>query len=106
RTRYPPREVHVCQFDRFPDDPPIGKEQYDTIVFGNILDVVVKPEQRLALVEKYLRFRPSRIIIYDLERLDVTPFNHRFGHPTVKTGSVSLPIDEVKRHRKILVYET
>lgn len=94
----------VARFEDYRND---GAE-FGIIVFGGIMEVLVKPQFRVPLMEQYLaRFRPQHFIVYDLERLDTTQIDARFRKiKELHRSAVLDGIEEVKKHRKILVYET
>jgi len=107
RVKRPAEQFCVARFeDRRDIDILSGRGQFPTIVFGGMLDVYVKPQERVTLLEQYLRFGTKRFVIYDLERLDHRPLAKRFRLVHEWHGTAIVPqIKMVKRKRKILVYE-
>jgi len=101
-VKYPHRTFLVDRIDKYPFH---CSGTFDTIVFGGILDVYIEPEQRIPFLESYLKFGPQHFIIYDLERLDHQPLSERFKLVHEEHHSVEMELQEVKKHRKILVYE-
>lgn len=78
---------------------------WGTLVFGNVLHCLIRPEYQLSLVEKYLNQSTKYIIIYELERFKEKEITERFRLIQEIHASVEMSgIDEVKKHRKILVY--
>lgn len=95
------------------ESPPRLPGVFPTAVFGGILEVLVKPEHRVPLLEMYReRFGVRYFIVYDLERLDTSALDLHYGLPVKEIHASADPrkmervIDhEVKLHRKILVYK-
>ncbi len=88
-------------------EQPTATGEYGTIVFGGVMEVLIKPDKRVPLLEMYQeKYRAKRFIIYDLERLDTTEIEQRYGKPVIELhGCTNVPyIVDVKNHRKILVY--
>ena len=89
----------------------IPENEYDVVVFGGILDVLIKPQWRLPLVRRYVRnANPSHIIVYDLDRLDHKPLDEcgwlLRDHDKSFSTVINLPgLQEVKRYRKVLLYK-
>lgn len=87
------------------EDPQLTGE-FEAVVFGNLLEVLVKPEERVAFMQMYHeRYQAKYLIVYDLVRLDHAPLDKAFKriHRYYATANISTLIDE-KRHRKILGY--
>lgn len=82
------------------------KERFDVIVFGGILEVIVKDGRRLEFVETYIDlYGASYIIVYDLMRLDLTQFNSRYVRVEYLEDITATEVEpEVKRHRKCAMY--
>ena len=80
---------------------------FGTIVFGGILKVLVKAEQRIPLLNQYIkRFDPKYILIYDLEELDHEPISNEFKLIDEYHATADVPgLQEIKKHRKILTYQ-
>lgn len=86
---------------------------YATVLFGGVMEVLIKPEARVPLMEHYReRFLVRHFIIYDLERLDTSLIEAHYGPPVEEIHAVAdmvgqdRPLVSVKTHRKILVYST
>lgn len=80
---------------------------FDVIVFGGILEVLIKPEGRVPLLEMYAgRFKARHLVVYDLERLDTSLIERHFGPPVFECHRVAegIETEEVKRRRKILAW--
>jgi hypothetical protein len=97
--------------DRF-EDPSLYINVIGTIVLGGILEVLVKPEHRVALLQMYQeRYNPVYLVIYDLERLDTSEIDKVYGLPmeVVYLHCPPFPpeknVPDVKLHRKIMVYQ-
>lgn len=89
---------------RFEDPPYMGNQ--DIIVFGGILEVLIKPQHRVDFINIYKQFMPRHFIVYDLERLDTSLIEAHFGPPIVEIhASVQLDIIEAKKHRKVLLFK-
>lgn len=100
-------EFHVGRIERpsLSEKPTCFIAPFATIVFGNLLAVVVKPRCHVAFLESYLRFWPRYFIVYDLETVDTSAIQERFTLTAEHHAVVNMPeIEEVKRHRKIEVY--
>lgn len=98
-------QLHV---GRFEDPVASVRGNFGTVVFGGILDVLVRPEARLALLEHYRQLYGVRyFVIYDLVRLDTAPLDRHYHLVELHTATAELDrIEEVKKHRKICVYAT
>lgn len=106
------REFHKVRFEDLEDpDMPVG--EFRTVVFGGMLDVLVKPGRRLEVLESYReKFGAEFIVVYDLARLDTSPFRKRYGlvaSHEVRIDPSEYPeladIPPVKLWRKIEVYK-
>jgi hypothetical protein len=103
-----PAALWVARFE----EPPPSHSWFNawTVVLSGILEVLVKPECRVPMLETYReRFKVRHFVVCDLERLDTSAIEARYGPPVeemhrVATGPAGVP--EVKRRRKILVYRT
>ncbi len=82
-------------------------DDFQTVVFGGIMEVLVAPEERVRLARSYMdRFDSEYLIIYDLKRLDEAPFKSNFQLIQRISATVNLEgIPKVKRSRKILVFK-
>lgn len=79
-----------------------------TAVFGGIMEVLVRPDRRVPLVELYREtFGLSYLVVYDLERLDTGALEGRYRKLSEYHARAEMPDLEpaVKRDRKILVFE-
>lgn len=96
-------EFYVGRFEA----PRFDHWQFDTIIFGGIFSVLVKPESYVELLDLYRqKFSPKHFIIYDLERLATDSIDAAFRRVKEIHATAALDgIEEVKKHRKILVYE-
>jgi SAM-dependent methyltransferase len=78
---------------------------WGTLVFGNILHCLIHAESQLPLIQKYLNQATEYFIIYELERFNEKDVSSRFQLVEELHASVTMrEIEEVKKHRKILVY--
>lgn len=81
---------------------------FPTVVFSGILEVLVRPEARVPLLELYRRtYRAEHFVICDLERLDTSAIEARYGPPLEETHRVAANpggLPDVKLRRKILLY--
>lgn len=80
---------------------------FGTVVFGGIMEVLIKPDERMPLLEMYRQmYNVNRFIIYDLERLDTSAIEGMYGRPTEEIHATVLGVDVIpaKQSRKILVY--
>lgn len=103
RQRYANWETNfiVARFEEFIEWDHVTT--YEALVFGNILEVLVKEECRLPLIKSYIRvFKPRYIVVYDLTRLETSSWpKPEWEH----YASANLELDpDCKRHRKILIY--
>lgn len=93
------------QFERF-ETYQNGREWFGTVVFGGIMEVLVKPDYRVPLMMQYAeRFATDQFVIYDLERLDTSLIEQKYK--LIHRQSLSVVIDnleDVKKHRKIMVF--
>lgn len=104
RKRAPHARLYVTRFEA-----PSIWDIFPTVVFGGIMEVLVKPNARVPLLENYQKWYDVRhFIIYDLERMDTSEIEARYGKPIEEMhASADLPgLMEVKKHRKILVFKT
>ena len=102
RKAYPDRDFHVDKVRsgwQWIADAPV-----DTVVFGNVLHIYVDPSERINALRSYVPYT-KYLIIYELEMFDHNPISKEFKLIDEIHGCVNLDIEEVKRHRKILVYE-
>lgn len=95
--------------DRFEEPTIIGV--YPTIVLSGILEVLIKPEHRVSLIQHYInRFSTEYVVICDLERLDETALRAEFREPLIESHLIAdslseRDVEEVKRKRKLLVFK-
>lgn len=97
------------------EDPPFDPKRYrfDVVVFGGILEVLIKPERRLDFVNLYRdKYTCRYFIVYDLERLDTLPLMkvHQLLYSTIleaqsPKNNKGESIPAVKLRRKIMVFE-
>jgi SAM-dependent methyltransferase len=87
------------------EDPPVYG-RFDTVVFSGVLEVLIKPEARVPLLELYAeRYQPSHFVVCDLMRLDATAIARRWPLiQEVHRTAEGIDVIEAKRHRKILVF--
>lgn len=92
---------------------------FGTVIFGGILEVLIKPEHRVSLLQYYQKaYKVNHFVIFDLERLDTSKIEECYGKPITElhlvcppiynklnSKSISIPIPEVKLRRKVLVYK-
>lgn len=90
---------------RIEDPPDVGP--CDAVVFGGILEVLVRPEHRVDLVNLYRdRYGARLFVVYDLERLDTAPLERTHRLLSVRHAVASgVDVPEVKLCRKILTFE-
>lgn len=92
---------------RFENPPALGCP-ITTAIFGGVLEVLVKPQYRVAFIERYCStYSLQYFIIYDLMRLDtslIEEFYTLIGEYRGSTPEMNGLID-VKRHRKVLVFK-
>lgn len=92
---------------RVEDVPYLGK--CPTLVFGNVLWYLANLEYYGWLLSQYCRvYQPAWVIVYDLQRLDEERVLDCPRLKLVKRYAASAHlrgVEEVKRHRKILVYQ-
>jgi SAM-dependent methyltransferase len=100
RQAHPGKLFHHGRIER----PTCYVPPYSSIVFGNLLQVLVKEECRVAFLESYLVFLPRYLIVYDLEILKTAPIRERFEVIEELHATADVPnLQDVKRHRQILV---
>lgn len=84
------------------------QEQFDCVLFGGIMEVLVAPEHRLPLAQRYINAcHSSKLLIYDLDRLDLTPFDDAFTKDCEVRISIGEHVESViepKRNRKFALY--
>ena len=88
--------------------PPALAGPFRVLALGGVMEVLVKPEARVDLVRMYSdRFGCRHLALWDLERLDTTPLTLAFGRPKHERRLFADIVGEaeVKKHRKLLVYE-
>lgn len=96
----------VLRFEDFATVQLRLQDDYDVIVFGNILWHITRPENHIEFIEAYQQqFNSKYLAVYDMETLDTLAIDKRFERVEEYHASVTLKnLQEVKRHRKILVY--
>lgn len=90
------------------EDPPSDIGYFNTIVFGGVLEVLIKPDHRVEFVNLYRdRYQATHFIVYDLERLDTGPLEstHRKLREIHASVEEMPGLIDVKRHRKTLAFE-
>ena len=83
-------------------------EEYDVVVFGGVLEVLIKPQFRVDFLKMYKRFGCSHFIIYDLDRLDTSLIEKEFKLIELKHTILAAPdmkLVDAKYRRKIWVFE-
>ena len=92
---------------RFETPPSLPDYQFDTVVFSNLLTVLVKPDSHVLFIQKYLRaYSPLAFIVVDLLGLDTKKIEKVFHLTSYEEMTAPVPdLMEVKRHRKVLVFE-
>lgn len=94
------------QCDRF-ENPATISGYYDVVVFGGILEVLIRPEHRLEFVNYYVeKVRAKYVIVYDLTRLDTYPLERGYKllqHHTRTAADIN--IIEAKLHRKVMLFQ-
>lgn len=90
------------------EEPPITGCTFTVAVFGGILEVLIKPEERKKFIYKYAcQYDLRYFIVYDLERLYTGDLELIYELIGEYYGSVdemnNLP--DVKRHRKVLIFK-
>lgn len=84
--------------------------KFHSILFGGILEVLIKPEKRIEFISGYIRqFQASYFAVYDLTRLDTYRIDKLWGcigetHLTCTSPEIAGKIPEVKLNRKVLIY--
>jgi len=97
------RSFVVADLEAFPE---VSSGRHDTIVFGGVFQVLIKPDRYVDLLESYLAFSPKHFIIYDMEHLDSSSIDNRFKRVHEHHATVHMPsVQDAKRSRKVLVYE-
>lgn len=81
--------------------------RFNVLVFGGVLEVLVRPEKRVGFLDAYRqRFGAKFVLIYDLLRLDTAPLDSLFAFQGGFEASADLEgIPDVKRHRKVRLYQ-
>lgn len=91
---------------RFEDLPEKHVKQTDTVVFGNILSVLVDPEDHIEMVRRYLKkYRANYFIIYELERFPTDKFREEWKLIQEYHNEAILTLEKPKLRRKIEVYQ-
>ena len=96
---FPTATFEVSRFEDFNSDKKFG-----TIIFGGVLEVLIKEDRRVDFLNYYKKFNPEWFVVYDLLRLDTSAIDAAFEKVSEQKASVDIAILEVKKHRKILVY--
>lgn len=97
---------HSFKVGRFESPRSFIDQKFDVVVFGNIFEVLVKPEHRMAFIAEYIQLTECRhFIIYDLMRLDTSPMESKYHLIQLYQSTADLVgIEDTKRHRKIMVF--
>ena len=98
----PTRTFQVARLENYPLET---RERFGTIVFGGILSVLINPEKRVDLLRLYQRLKPEFFIVYDLEILETEQLDEEFKLVEEYHATANIDLQDVKRHRKILVYQ-
>lgn len=80
--------------------------QYDMIVFGGVLSVLIKPKYRLDFIQFYLEtFNSKGFIVYDLTTLDTAPIDNHFELVDTFIQTIELQgLQEIKKTRVVRSY--
>jgi len=82
---------------------------FDLIVFGGILDVLVKPERYLDFVAMYLQaYSPKHFIVYDLQRFNPFCLDNNYELLEAFEGEATVAgkkLPTIKTKRQIRLYE-
>lgn len=99
-------DVQQIRYGRIEDPPNDGMlAKLDSVVFGGIMEVSVKPEHRAVMARAWMASCwATNLFVYDLERLDDSLLRLEFGQPMIEChlAATGLDIDPVKLRRKIL----
>lgn len=82
---------------------------FHTIVFGNIIEILIKPEYRVPFISLYVtKYKPQQFIIYDLDRLNTREIDLQYNLSSmleIYIDEKSLPnLMEAKRRRILKRY--
>jgi len=103
---FPHATFEVSRFEDFNSDKlHTYTKKFGTIVFGGVLEVLIKADRRVDFLNYYKKFNPQWFVVYDLLRLDTSGIDAAFEKVSEQQASVEMDILEVKKHRKILVYK-
>lgn len=107
KTTAPPNPDWLhCRFEDYTKDKRPWFMEFDVVVFGGILDVLVREEHRRELIDHYIKETNCKhIIIYDLQRLNASFMDGFHLEAEVHNTVDMTDIVWVKRHRKILIYK-
>ncbi len=96
------KEFHVRRIE----SPGLRDYRFDLAIFGNLFTTCIKAESQLGFIKSYIEyFDLKKFILYDLQQLDTSQIDATFRRICYYEASVDVPdIQEVKRHRKVLVY--
>lgn len=79
---------------------------FGTILFGNVLEVIIKVDKRRHLIDQYVNyFQAKYVAIYEMEHFDHNSL--LLGDPIVDHyGYADINLEpEVKKHRKFLIWK-
>lgn len=104
KERYPESTNRVflnCRIEN-PNIP----HNFDVVVFGGILDVLIKRDRQMEFVQWYLnKVQATYLVIYDLDRFDETEFDFAYHWINKHRRTADMAkLQNVKRPRKVLVY--
>jgi len=96
------KEFHVRRIE----SPGLRDYRFDLAIFGNLFTVNVKAEAQRDFLRMYIKqFSLKYFILYDLQQLDTSQIDATFQRVCYYEASVDVPsLQEIKRHRKVLVY--
>lgn len=106
KSRGPHIQVLLCRFE----NPPLDMPVFDCVLFGGVMEVLIKPDKRVAMADHYISlYAPKFLAVYDLDRLDTTLLQGCYGKPLVESWMTCRseglePIEPAKLRRKILVW--
>ena len=93
---------------RMESPPLLPHTQFDLVLIGGVLSVLVKPEARYGFIESYVaKYRPQFVVLYDLSTLDVSFMDTARFSPVIQqhASAVDIDIEDVKKHRSWWAYE-
>lgn len=103
KEAYPCQEFHV---GRLENPPLLPSHRFGTIIFSNLLEVLIKPEWYLRFIQMYLdRYESTNFVVVDLLRLDTVNLESVFHLMSSKQVTAKIPnLMDVKKHRKVLTF--